>query len=178
MCLRVSPPQLLGDEVLVRRVAEGEEKRDGDRVGIEGRQRVESERLELASGADSPAHADAALERDERSGMLGAGPVQVRSRLAAEVEDVLETPVRDEGRARTAALEQRVRGHGRAVGEALHLPCADGSRSGDDGLLLARGGGDLGRANRPVGDEHRVREGASDVDPERAHGGIRPRMPR
>jgi hypothetical protein len=73
----------------VRRVAE-EEKRDGDRVGIDGRQRVESERLELAVGADPSLHADAALERDEGSWMFRAGPVQVRSRLAAEVEDVLE----------------------------------------------------------------------------------------
>ena len=162
----------------MRRVAEGEEKRDGDRVGIDGRQRVECERLELALGADPALHADAALERDEGSWMFRAGPVQVRSRLAAEVEDVLEAPVRDERRPRATALEQRVRGDRRAVREAIHRLCADGLRGRDDGLLLARGGRDLGRSNRPVGDEHRVREGASDIDPERAHGGIRPRMPR
>ena len=147
--LRVSPPQLLGDGALVRRVAEGEE--EARRRSRRHRRRAASrERAARARRRGRSAlHADAALERDERSWMLRAGPVQVRSRLAAEVEDVLEAPVRDERRPRAAALEQRVRGDRRAVREAVHRPGADGLRSRDDGLLLARGGRDLGRANRP-----------------------------
>jgi hypothetical protein len=75
--VRVGVPaaKLLGDLALVARVAEGEEEADGDRLGIELGQRREVERLELASRPQPAAHADAALERHERSGMLGARPV-------------------------------------------------------------------------------------------------------
>ena len=80
---------------------------------------LEVERHELAVGAGAPANADAALERHERRRVLGARPVEVRSRLPTEVEDVLEALVRDERRARAAALEQRVRRDRRAVREAV-----------------------------------------------------------
>jgi hypothetical protein len=176
--LRVPPPQLLCDGALVGRVAEGEEQRDSDRVGLDLGQRLERERLELTVGSDPPAHSDAALERDERRRMVRAGPVQVRARLAAQVEDVLEAVVRDERGARAAALEERVRSDGGAVREALDVRRADRRRRGDDGLLLPSGGRDLGGADLSVGDEHGVREGSPDVDPERPHPGIRARRGR
>ena len=75
---------------LVLRVPEGEEEADGDRVGVERGKRVEVERRELAVLAHAPVHAEAALERHERRRMLGARPVEVRTRLAPEMQEVLE----------------------------------------------------------------------------------------
>ena len=178
MGCRVAAPELRRHRALVGRVAEREEERDGDRLGVDVRERVQVERLELALHADAAPHAVAALERDERCGMLGARPVQVRARLAAQVQDVLEALVRHERRPRAAPLEQGVRRDRRSVREAVDVHCAHGRGSRDHRLLLAGGGRHLRRPDLPVGDENRVREGASDVDPERAHGGIRPRMPR
>ena len=101
--------------------------------------------------------------------MLGARPVEVRARLSAEVQDVLEALVRDERRARTAPLEERVRRDRGAVGEAVDGRRADGGGSGDDRLLLTRGRRHLRDPDLAVGDEHGVRERPADVDPERTH---------
>ena len=53
--------------------------------------------------------------------MRRAQAVEVGARLAAELDDVLEALGGDEHRARALALEQRVGGDGRAVGERLDL---------------------------------------------------------
>ena len=46
---------------------------------------------------------------------------------------------------------------------------ADGESSGDDRVLLTLGRGHLRDPDLAVGDEHCVREGPADVDPERTH---------
>src|SRR5437764_771036 len=72
----------------------------GDRLGVDLRQRVERERLELAIRTHPPRHAEAALERDERLRVRGTQPVEMRACLPTEVEKVLEARVRDECGAR------------------------------------------------------------------------------
>ncbi len=64
---------------------------------------------------------DAQLRRDERRRPRRAQPVEVRARLAAELDEVGEALGRDEHGARPAALEQRVRRDGHAVCEQLHV---------------------------------------------------------
>ena len=119
--------QLARDGLLVRRVAKREEEADRDRLGlVELGERVEVERLELALRPEPAPDAVAPLERDERLRMLGAEAVEVRARLAPQMEQVLEARVRDVGDAGAAPLEQRVRGNRRAVREARQpAACAD-----------------------------------------------------
>ena len=163
-------PQLLGDLALVARVAEREEEADGDGLGVDLGQRLEVERPQHALRPDPLVDSKAALQRNERLGMVLAEPVQVRPRLPAQVEQVLEPVGRDEGRARALALEQRVRGDGRPVREALEArrrrprgrrraPTPPGApRSATFAVVIAA-----------VLDEDGVREGAADVDAENAH---------
>ena len=70
------------DRLLVAVVPESEEETDGDRLRVELGKRCEIERLQLSVPPDATAHADRALERNERLRMLRAGPVQVRTGLA------------------------------------------------------------------------------------------------
>ena len=63
-------PQLRGDGPLVRRVTEGEQKADGDRLGVDRGQARQVERRDDAFGAHALAHADAPLQRDEGLGMV------------------------------------------------------------------------------------------------------------
>ena len=131
---------------------------------------LEVERDELAVRPGSTADPDAALERHERRRMLGARPIEVRARLATEVQDVLEALVRDERGARPAALEERVGRDRRAVGEAVDATVAPtATSSGDDRVLLTLGRRHLRDPDLAVRDEHCVRERPADVDPERAH---------
>ncbi len=83
MRARVAAPEFLYDRELVFRMAEGEEKADSDRLGVNLRKRVEAKRLELPVGAHALDHADAAVERDERRRMLDTRPVEVSTRLPA-----------------------------------------------------------------------------------------------
>ena len=120
VCLRMPAAQLRHDRALVRRVAEGEEEADRDRLRVaQVGQRREVERRQLAFRPDPPAHAERALERHERLRMRGAEPVEVRAVLAPQVEHVLEALGRDERRPRAAPLEQRVRRDRRPVREPL-----------------------------------------------------------
>ena len=151
------------------RVAEREEEADGDRLCVDLAQGLEVERAKHALRTDALGDSEAALQRHERLGVVLAEPVEVRSGLAAEVEEVLEALGRDEGRARALALEQRVRGDGRPVREALELAGADRAGRGEHGLLLARGGRDLRGRDPALVHEDGVREGAADVDAENAH---------
>ena len=68
---------------------------------------------------DTAVHAVAPLERHERLGMPRTQPVEMRARLPAQVQEVLEACVADVRGARAAALEQRVRGRRRPVREPL-----------------------------------------------------------
>jgi hypothetical protein len=92
--------------------------------------------------------------------------------LTAKVEEMLEAGGRDECRSGPAALEKGVGGDGRPVGEPVDSFGSDCLCGGEDGLLLTLAGDDLGRPHLSFGDEDGVREGAADVDPERAHGWI------
>ena len=146
---RVAASELLRDAALGLRVAEREQERYGDRLGVDRRERVEVERDELSVRACASAHADAALERDERRRVVDARAVEVRAGLSAQVEHVLEALVRHERRARTAPLEERVRRDRRAVREAVDVRGAHGGGGADDGVLLPRGRRHLRDADRP-----------------------------
>ena len=167
----MAPPQLGGDRLLVRGVAEREQEAHGDRLRLpDVGQRAEIERLELALGPEPAAHAVAALERHERLGMLGAKPVEVRARLAPEVEEMLEAGVPDVRDPGAAPLEERVRGDGRPMREARQPGARPHrARGGEHRLLLPRGGRHLGRPDPPLLDEHRVGERAADVDAQDRH---------
>ena len=88
---------------------------------------------------------EAQLARHQRLGGRRAKVIQASARLAAELDHIGEASGRDESRARGAALEQRVRGHGHAVREALHLPRARAATGQDQAHRLQHGGPLLAR---------------------------------
>ena len=67
-------------------------------------------------------HGHPQVGRHERRGMGGAEPVELGARLAAQLLDVGEPLGGEQRGARHAPLEQRVRGHGHPVHEALDVP--------------------------------------------------------
>jgi hypothetical protein len=104
--------------------------------------------------------------------VIDAGPVEVSAGLAAEVQEVLEARGGDERSSRSTSLEERVGGDRRPVSEAIDAFGAHLLGGGEHcGLLVARCR-DLRRTHPPAVHEHRIRERAADVDPERAHGRI------
>jgi hypothetical protein len=133
---REPPPQLVADGALVSVVAERKEQADGDRVRVDLGERREVKRLDDAARAQPLPHAEGPLERDEGLGMSGAEPVEVGRVLAPQVERVLEAGGGDEGRSRSLALEQRVRRHGRAMGEPVDLRRLDRARRRQHRVLL------------------------------------------
>ena len=161
--------QLRGELTLVARVTEREEEADGDGLGLDLAQGLEVERAKHPLRTDPLGDSEAALQRHQRLGVVLAEPIEMRSRLPAEVEEVLEPLCRDEGRPRALALEQRVRGDGRPVREALEVAGADRAGRGEHGLLLARGGRHLRGRDPALVDEDGVSEGAADIDAENAH---------
>ena len=173
MRLRVPPALLGGDRPLVRRVPESEEQADGDRLGVDVGERLERERGDDPVGPDPLAHADAALERDERLRLVDLEAVEMSAVLAAQIEEVLEPLGRHERGARALPLEQGVRGHGRAVGEPLDPRVTRGLQHEpgglDDGLLLRGVGRHFRGVEQSVGEQHGVRERPADVDAERRH---------
>ena len=160
-------------------VAEGEEEADRHRLGVELREGVEVELLDDSGWARTLVDADAALQGHERLRMAVAEPVQVRARLAAEVQDVLEPGGADERRARALPLEQRVGRDRRPVREAVEEDVAGAHLDGGlhDRVLLRPDGRDLRDPELAVVEQHGVREGASDVDPEDRHAALLPRPP-
>ena len=86
MCMRQPAPELFGHRTLVRRVAIGMQETDRNGFGIDLRQRVEVQGLELTRRAHAPAHAVRALERHERFRPGRARPVEVRPCLSAQVQ--------------------------------------------------------------------------------------------
>jgi hypothetical protein len=167
---RKSLPKVLDDMTLVGRVPKREEEAHRDRLGVELRHRLEVELLEDAVWPDALADGVAALEWNERLGVSGAEAVEVRPRLAPEVKYVLEAGRADEGRPRAFPLEQRVRGHGRPMGEPLDALGAHGPRRLDDGVRLPRRRRNLGRPYLPLGEKNGVGEGSAYVDAEHRHG--------
>ena len=151
------------------RVPEREEEADGDGLGVDLAQGLEVERAKHPLRTDPLGDSEAALQRHQRLGVVLAEPIEMRSRLPAEVEEVLEPLGRDEGRPRALALEQRVRGDGRPVREALDVLGADRAGGGEHGLLLACGGRHLRGRDPAIVDEDGVRESAANVDAENAH---------
>jgi hypothetical protein len=129
---RQPPPELARDRRLVLGMAEREQEADRDGLGIELGERVEIEGLEDAVGPKPLANPVAVLESNQRLGVPLAQAVEVRSRLPAQVQQVLESHGCDERRPRALPLEQRVRGDGRPVREALDVRRADGARRRDD----------------------------------------------
>ena len=103
-----------------------------------------------------------------------ARPVELGAGLAAELDDVGEAGGRDQRGAGAAALEQGVRCDGHPVGEAADVGSlgAGPVEHGVDGRHHAVGL--VGRRRRRLGceqlavagEDHRVGEGAADVDPE------------
>ncbi len=165
----IATPQLGRHRLLVAAVPEREEEADGDRLCVELGKRREIERLQLAVPPDATAHADRALERNERLRMLGARPVEMGASLPSQVKDVLEARCADERRPRAAPLEERVRGDRRAVREAIHALRSDRSSGRQHRLLLVFSRSHLRGPHLALRDEHGVGEGSADVDPERAH---------
>ena len=140
--------------------------------GVDCRQRPEIEWLELSLRPDATAHTVRALERYKRLGPGRARAIQLRTRLAPQVQEMLEARVGDERGTGSLALEQCVGRNGRAVREPLdEAGGTRGSRSRDDRLLLERSGEDLGRGDAAAVEYHRVGEGPAHVDAEHSHSG-------
>src|SRR5947208_13595467 len=106
---REPPSQLFRDGALVPRVAKREQRADGDGFRLEFRKRIEVEVANDAFRPDPLFYTEAPLEWHERLWMVFAEPIEMRPRLPAQVEQVLESRGGDEGRPRPFALEQRVR---------------------------------------------------------------------
>jgi hypothetical protein len=138
MGVREPASQLGGDDAFVARVPVRVKQADGNGLRIDIGQRGEVEWLELTIHTHAPTHAVRALERHERLRPRRARPVQVRARLAPQVEQVLEARVGDECRPCALPLEQRVRRDCRPVRKALDPTGARSSCRRHDGFLLPR----------------------------------------
>ena len=101
------------------------------------------ERDDHALRAHALTHPDAPLERHERLGVRGAEAIEMGAVLTPQVQEMLEALGRDERRACPAPLQQRVRGHGRTVGEAVEAasaaPTARAAASTDSSCAAAVG---------------------------------------
>ena len=162
-------PQLGGDGALVGGIAVCVQQADGDRFGLEFRQRLRLDRRELGVGTHAPANAEAAIQRHEWLRMRLAQTVERSTVLPAQVEQVLEAGVRHEGSARALALEQCVRRNRRAVREAVDARGADGPRSREHRLLLPGGGRHLRGADLAVAEEDGIGKRSTYVDAEHPH---------
>src|SRR5436190_6225511 len=109
--------------------------------------------------------------------MVDTEPVEVGTVLAPQMQEMIESVGRDERRARTLALEQRVRSDRRPVREPLDVDGTDLGRRGEHRLRLVPGGRDLGRPQLAlVREQDRVGERAPDVDAENRHRAKLPRV--
>ena len=165
------PADLRRNGPLMRGMAVRVQQADGDGLAVQRGKCVESQGLELAVWSETSADAEAPVERHEWLGLRGAQPIEMRARLTAEMQEVLEAGVGHEGGACALSLEQRVGRHRRPVGEPLHLDRADGARCGDDRLLLLWRRQHLGGRQASVVEQHRVRERPANVDAEDGHSG-------
>ena len=151
----------LAEHALVPRVCVGVQQRDRNGFGPRGGDLAHElscgvgvELAQEAVGRHALARAKAQLGGHERGRLRVAQAVQVRTRLAAELDHVGEAVGGDQRGARRRALQQRVGRDGHAVREAAHvLGLGAGAREHErDGLQHAFGlatgrRGDLGGVN-------------------------------
>jgi hypothetical protein len=164
----------LADTLLVLRMQEREQEadRDGLDLGLAQRgddlgQRVLVERLQLAVGPHPLAHAEAQVAGHQRGRAAAREVVEVRPGLAADLQDVAEARRRHEGRARAAALQQRVGRHRHPVGERgdLRQPGRLDDRHDALGLVLRRRR-DLRGHDTPADERGEVGERPAHIDAE------------
>ncbi len=160
---------MVGERALVRRIAEGEEEADGDRLALDRLQRPEVERSHDAVRSDPLGDAVGALDRDEGYRMGRARTVEMGTRLTTKVKQMLESLRRHESRARALSLEQSVGRDRRPVREALdgHRAHLGGRR--EHRFLLGCPRRHLGRPHDAVIEQHGIRERPADVDAEDRH---------
>ncbi len=154
--LGVATAELPSDGLLVRGILEREQQADGDRLRVDPGQGREVERDDDAVPTDPLAYPHASLQRNQRLGVVEIEPVQMRTILSAQVQQVLEALRRDERRARSLPLEERIRGDRRPVTEAREPGASGGYEHGPRGfyhrLLLARTRRHLGAVDAPAFD--------------------------
>ena len=131
-------------------------------------------------GEPSLRYLEAQRALDEGLRMIEVDVVDPGAGLAADLEEVAEPLAGDEGDLAAAALDERVRADGRAVGEVRDLRRREPFRGQhlsdpvDDRPIRPLGGrGQLvedgpapAAARRVVDRDHEVREGAADIDPD------------
>ena len=184
-------PQRLTHAPLVLRIEEREKKAHGHALGSArlhvgdgaGHVGIVERPDHLARRSDALGDLEAVLARHQRLGMVGLQIVDLGSRLAADLQQVLEAGRSDERNLASAPLDQRVGCNRGAVGEE-----GQATLGGERTQALqncARGivgrGGDLVRARLAGRLVHQkeVGESAADVDPERrAHRRPREARPR
>jgi hypothetical protein len=165
------------------RIAEGEEQADRHGLRTGASQPIDQitdlvlgQLLDHALGADSLRRLEAQLGVDQRTGLGAAGVIEAGTLLTADLEEVGEAARRDQGRARAALLQQRVRADRHAMGERLDVggfgPGApqhllDG-RDHAAGLIPGRAR-HLRRVEDVAVEQRGVGEGSTDVDAEQ-HG--------
>jgi len=172
MGIGISAAKLRRDRLLVPSVPKREQETDGDRLGVELRERREIEWFELAVSRDAAAYADTALERRKWFWVLGARSIKVGAGLTSQMENVFEAGSGYERRPHPTPLEQSVRGDRRSVREAVDLARADSRGRREHRLLLMLTRGHFGGSHLAVRDEHGVGEGPTHVDSKRTHSAI------
>ena len=167
--------------LLVGAARVGVEERDRDRLDALAREEIDGRASTLAGSSGvrtSPARPEPLGDlappapRHERRRALEVDVVEPRQPEPPDLEEVAEPRRREEPRPRAAALEDRVRGHGRAVDQLADVGRADAgrrhqlARALDDRLGVVAGGGEhLPRERPPVRpDQDQVGERAADVD--------------
>ena len=171
---------------LVRRVEVREQERDRDAVDLLSRRCSISRstsssstgRSSIAVGVDAAVDLEAVVPRGERPWLLPRREaVEIAAIRVLDEDHVAEAAVRDEGDPRASSLDQRVRGHRRAVDEKLESRTAGcpvfsitrrTARTGSCGRLEDFVDTKLAGV---VVERHEVGERASDVDGDAvAHG--------
>ena len=177
----------LGGAPLVRRIEEGVEEADGERFHAAGRaQRLDggahigvAELLAHAAVGEQPLGGfQTPLARDERRRLVGLQIVEVGTLLAGDLQQVAKSARGEQRGARALLLEQRVGGHGGAVGHEAQggrresIARGDRADAGQDAL------GRIGGHARQLEDgqpltrlvpERDVRERPADVDSQPGH---------
>ena len=119
----------------------------------------------IAAGPEAAGHPDAVVPRDERRWPVTHEGVELGPVLSTDLDDVLEALVGDEHHTSAFSLQQRVRRHGRPVQQQECDTLGDHPADAVEDRLgrVVRGGWDLERFDRSVGEKHQVREGATRV---------------
>ena len=188
----VHPGQLLtqplGDPLLVLRVGVREQEAHGDGLGGDFacpphhlRDSLIGERANHAVGPDPLGCRDRAIRRYQRRRVRPVEPVERRTILAPQLQDILEALGGHQGGAGSGALQHGVGAHGHAVGHPLHKAgrnARHGERrehGADHALALIPGsGGHLRAAHDAIRDDHGVGEGSADVHADQRAGGSTP----